>query len=82
MKKNKRASKFVVCVWDDDGDADLEVRKIYRQIPDRDAERDGVVRIIDESGEDYLYPAKWFLPLELPRSIEEALESVRELQTS
>ena len=83
MKKNNKMTKrFVVCIWDDEGETDLEVLKIYKQLRDSDAEQDGMIRIIDESGEDYLYPAKWFLPLDLPRSIEETLESVAELQTA
>ena len=48
--------------------AALEVRKVYRVISDHLAEGRGLVRVIDESGEDYLYPAGFFLPLELPRA--------------
>jgi hypothetical protein len=52
MKKNKSATKFVVSIWDDEGETDLATLKIYKQLPDRDAERDGMIRIIDDSGED------------------------------
>ncbi len=72
MKSNSNESTFVVCVRNDDCD-DLEIRKLYQIIPDEAAAKDGLVRIIDESGEDYLYPANLFLSIELPRAIELAL---------
>lgn len=69
----KNESKgFVVCVRNDDCD-DLEIRKIYQVVPDQEAAVDGLLRIVDESGEDYLYPANLFLQIELPQSIQEAL---------
>jgi len=51
----------------------LELHKIYRAVPDEAAVREGDVRIIDESGEDYLYPAEWFVPVEVPRQVESSL---------
>jgi hypothetical protein len=54
---------------------DLELRKIYRVLADEAAAEDGYVRLIDESGEDYLYPADYFLPIELTRDLERALLS-------
>jgi len=72
MKSKQHGSKFVVCVSNDECD-DLEVRKIYQVIPDEAASADGLLRIVDESGEDYLYPANLFLQIELPQSIEKAL---------
>ena len=72
MKTKKGASKFVVCVRSDDSD-DLEIRKIYQVIPDAAASADGLLRIVDDSGEDYLYPASLFLQIELPQSVEKAL---------
>jgi len=71
MKANKN-THFVVCIRNDDCE-DLEVRKIYRVLADDAAAADGLLRIVDESGEDYLYPEKLFLQLELPRSVEKAL---------
>jgi hypothetical protein len=47
----------------------LELHKIYRAVRDPDASRDGDVRIVDESGQDYLYPVEWFAALELPRRV-------------
>ena len=64
--------EFVVCVNSGDCD-DLEVRKIYQVLPDERATADGLIRVVDESGEDYLYPAKLFLQIELPLAIEKAL---------
>jgi len=58
-------NKFLVCVENKGYEASLELRKLYETIPDREAEQHGQVRIIDESGEDYLYPAKYFDPIRL-----------------
>ena len=63
------ATSFVVCVESGDYAASLERWKIYRTVPDADAARLHQVRLIAESGQDYLYPAEWFRPLHLPRSI-------------
>lgn len=74
MKQQKKmALKFLVCINNADYPASLELHKIYRMLPDEDAAVDGDVRIIDESGEDYLYPSEWFVPIELPRAVEKSL---------
>jgi hypothetical protein len=49
------------------------LHKIYRVLPDEDAAVDGDIRVVDESGEDYLYPAEWFVPIELPQAVEKSL---------
>lgn len=67
---------FVLCVNNDDC-ADLDRRKVYQIIPDKEAEREGYVRVIDESGEDYLYPESYFIRLRLPHEAEKALASTR-----
>lgn len=72
MKDMDKQPGFVVCV-DNDDCVDLEVRKIYQVLPDEAAAADGLLRIVDESGEDYLYPAKLFLQIVLPQAIEKAL---------
>jgi hypothetical protein len=59
-------------VKNDDCD-DLEKRKVYCVIADEKAEKDGYVRVIDESGEDYLYPATYFVRLQLPQEAEQAI---------
>jgi hypothetical protein len=58
---------LLLCVRNDGYEASLERRKIYQALPDRDAAKHQQVRVIDESGEDYLYPATFFAPIKLPR---------------
>jgi hypothetical protein len=55
----------------------LELHKIYRVLPDQDAAAEGDLRVIDESGEDYLYPAEWFAAVELPPQVRTSLLTVR-----
>lgn len=64
---------FVVCVKNDDYEGALELRKIYEVLEDRDAEPHEMIRVIDESGEDYLYPRDWFVPIELPQNLEDVI---------
>jgi hypothetical protein len=65
--------RFVVCVRNTGYPASLEVRKIYGALTDRSAKQHDLVRIIDESGEDYLYPAKFFMAVDLPLPLRGAL---------
>ena len=67
MAKTK-LGKFMLCVNNDEYPASLEARKIYRRLADPAAAKRGFVRIIDESGDDYLYPAEKFVTVELPRA--------------
>ena len=62
--------QFVICIRNDDYPASLEPRKIYRVIEDTDASSLNLLRVIDESGEDYLYPANYFIAIKLPRPAE------------
>jgi hypothetical protein len=71
--RGRPAARFVVCIENTGYPASLELHKIYQIVVDTDAARDGDVRIIDESGEDYLYPAEWFAALELPRRVKASL---------
>lgn len=74
MKNVKKpALKFVVCINNDDYLASLELHKIYRVLPDEDAALDGDLRVIDESGEDYLYSAKRFVPIVVPEAVQKSL---------
>ena len=57
--------KFMLCVDNEGYEASLEIRKLYEKIPDKEAERHNQVRIVDESGEDYLYPSIFFAPVRL-----------------
>lgn len=68
---------FVVCVSNKGYPASLEVRKLYRSIPDQQAMKLHQIRGIDESGEDYLYPEEFFIPIHLPQSAERALLRTR-----
>lgn len=71
--KRKAARRFAVCVKNDGYEAALERNKIYVVLPDHDAEKDGDIRVIDESREDYLYPAAWFIAVEVPKAVEASL---------
>ena len=62
-------SEFVICIKNEDYPASLEVRKVYRLIPDPDAAKNHLLRVIDESGEDYLYPADYFAPIDLQQEV-------------
>ncbi len=73
MSQSKPSFKFAVCINNVDYPASLELHKIYRVLPDEDATADGDVRVVDESGEDYLYPAEYFVFVNLPRSVEKSL---------
>ena len=68
-----RAAKFAVCVDNSGFEASLELHKIYPVIPDTDATRDRDLRIIDESGEDYLYESDRFVAIEVPSGLKRAI---------
>lgn len=71
-------TRFVVCINNSGYAASLEVRKLYEVIADPEAEQDDMIRIIDESGEDYLYAADRFVFAPLPISVEEAVLAARD----
>ncbi|MFN6964902.1 MAG: hypothetical protein ACK4S4_14200 [Pyrinomonadaceae bacterium] len=71
---NATDHNFVLCI-DSGGSDDLEVRKVYETIPDENAARDGYLRVVDESGEDYLYPSDLFSPIELTKEVRDNLMS-------
>jgi hypothetical protein len=68
----KPRRRYVVCIHTD-GAEDLELRKLYQVREDETAERRGHLRVVDESGEDYLYPKEFFAPVEVPENTERAL---------
>jgi len=72
-KSTKLLERFVVCINNVDYPASLEIHKIYRVILDEDADREGDIRVIDESGEDYLYPSSYFIPIQVPKIVEKSL---------
>lgn len=61
--------QLVLCLRNDGYEVSLERRKIYARLPDRDAAKHGQVRVIDESGEDYLYPSTLFAAVTLPQAV-------------
>jgi len=63
----------VLCVRNRDYPASLELRKVYRALKDEQASRHRQLRVIDESGEDYLYPEEYFVPIKLPQAAEKAV---------
>jgi hypothetical protein len=65
--------RFAICIQNTDYPAALEVRKIYQILADDDATVNQYVRVVDESGEDYLYPTDYFLMIELPQPVQEAI---------
>ena len=71
MRRRKIKPRFVICIID--SEPDLELRKIYQVVPDEKAASSKHLRIIDESGEDYLYPEQYFIPVELPATAEKTL---------
>lgn len=64
---------FAICVRNDGYEGTLELRKLYAITDDPSAAKRNYVRVVDESGEDYLYPNAWFVPVELPRAVEKRL---------
>lgn len=71
--RNAARRRFVVCVRNDGYEASLERNKIYVVLPDEDAERHGQVRVVDESGEDYLFSAERFVAIEVPAAVRASL---------
>ena len=67
--------RFAVCIRNDAYIASLETRKVYRILPDAAAEARDHLRVIDESGEDYLYPADYFVPILLPEAAAKAFRA-------
>ena len=65
--------QFAVCVNNDGYEASLERNKIYVVLPERDAERDGELRVVDESGEDYLFYTDHFAPIDVPAAVKASL---------
>jgi len=83
VKRDKPLSRSVLCIRSN-GSEDLEPRKVYQILPGQAAAREGYTRVVDESGEDYLYPAEYFAPLKLPASIAQELvsDSKKSMQSS
>jgi len=74
MKRTRAKKDFVLCIENRECE-DLEKGKVYRLLPDAKAKREGYVRVVDESGEDYLYPESYFVAVDLPDKAREALNA-------
>lgn len=75
MRTKKEGSTFAVCLNNKGYPASLEVGKLYRVIPDDEAEAHGYLRVVDESGEDYAYSSERFFPMQIPTKLERALRA-------
>jgi hypothetical protein len=75
VKTNEMERRFVICIANE-GCEDLEVRKVYQVLADEAADEDNYLRVIDESEEDYLYPAEYFIEIKLPAAAKEAFLTV------
>jgi hypothetical protein len=73
QRRRRKTVGYAVCLQNSGFEASLEVRKLYPVLEDSDAGTNDLIRVIDESGEDYLYPASLFLQLTLPRDVQRAL---------
>ena len=74
MATEKRVSRrYAVCIVNKGNEASLERNKLYVVLRDQRAEADGLLRVIDEDGEDYLYPAAWFVAVEVPKAVQQSL---------
>ena len=74
VRAREAEPQYVICIKNEDFPASLEIRKIYRCVADRAASKLSMIRVIDESGEDYLYPKDYFIALKLPRAVERAVQ--------
>jgi hypothetical protein len=77
MKRSALRSEYVLCVKNRGHAASLERRKVYRRLDDARASRHGLIRVIDESGQDYLYPSSYFVSIAVPKTARRALAHTR-----
>jgi hypothetical protein len=75
--RGRASTEFAVCIRNGEYEADLIVGKIYRVLKPRAKDRPADIRVLDESGEDYLYPREWFVPVDLPSRAKKALVEIR-----
>ena len=75
MIAQRAERKYALCLQNEECD-DLEVRKVYVVLPDAEAEREGYLRVVDESGDDYLYPHSYFVFVRLPRLTQRRVAAV------
>jgi hypothetical protein len=70
------AKQFAICIHNGEYAGTLELRKVYEVLEDASADKRDYMRVIDESGEDYLYPRSWFVPVAVPENIEQLLHDL------
>ena len=75
MINDQNKVQFVVCIDNSDYPASLELHKIYQLVPDKEIELDGDVRIVDESGEDYIFSASRFVEIQLPVEVIQSFQN-------
>jgi hypothetical protein len=76
MKKKSKRTVFAVCINNTGYPASLEAGKLYQVVPDAEAEKHGLIRVIDESGEDYGYSSERFFVLDVPHALEKVLKGI------
>jgi hypothetical protein len=76
MTRKKKNAPYLLCINNDAYPMSLEVRKVYRRVADTAAAAHKFVRVIDESGEDYLYPEDLFVPIDVPSAAKQAFVAV------
>lgn len=69
-------TRYVVCVKNNGNPESLELKKIYRMLPDADAAKHGYIRVLDETGDDYLYPKRYFIEVALSRALPKTARKV------
>lgn len=72
MKRRSTALRFAICINDGGYVDDLKVRTVYQVLPDESATKSNYLRIVDETGEDYLYPSVYFVLIDVPREVQQA----------
>jgi hypothetical protein len=75
MRTSKENPGFALCVNNAECE-DLELRKVYQVVSDKEAEQDGYLRVIDDSGEDYLYPQTFFVAVSIPQNAQELIKAI------
>jgi hypothetical protein len=75
--KHLPRSRYVLCVRNEEYSASLEKLKLYRRIADAHSERHGLIRVIDESGEGYVYPVDFFRAIEIPKPVRRILSRTK-----
>ena len=80
MTSKSTSPRFVLCVDNDEYEVSLELCKVYRLLSDARGEKVGLIRVIDESGEDYLYPREMFVPIELSAATSRLVARLSRLQ--